>query len=81
MGNVQGGHTYKYTKQLKVVPPCDVLVAGGGIAGAVTAIAAARAGATTLSDRRLWFPRRHTGRQRGPALLFLRRLCRAGRDL
>lgn len=48
MGNVQGGHTYKYTKQLKVVPPCDVLVAGGGIAGAVTAIAAARAGATTL---------------------------------
>ncbi len=48
MGDVQGSDSWDYNKRLNVVPPCDVLVAGGGIAGAMAAIAAARAGADTV---------------------------------
>ena len=39
---------WEFSKRLNVVPPCDVLVAGGGIAGAMAAIMAARAGADTV---------------------------------
>ena len=45
MGNVQSTHTWEYAKRLNVLPPCDVVVAGGGIAGTMAAIAAARTGA------------------------------------
>jgi hypothetical protein len=48
MGEHRGNDTLSYTKRLKLLPSCDVLVAGGGIAGAIAAIAAARAGANTV---------------------------------
>lgn len=38
----------EFSKRLSLLPSCDVLVAGGGIAGSMAAIAAARAGANTV---------------------------------
>ena len=40
--------TLDFTKRLRLLPRCDVLVAGGGIAGSMAAITAARAGAKTV---------------------------------
>jgi hypothetical protein len=37
--------TYRFVKELDVLPPCDVLVIGGGSAGIAAATAAGRAGA------------------------------------
>jgi hypothetical protein len=48
MSGVQDNGFLEFNRQLELLPPCDVLVAGGGIAGSMAAIAAARAGANTL---------------------------------
>jgi len=47
MAHTEKGYL-EFTKRLRTLPPCDVLVAGGGIAGCMSAIAAARAGADAL---------------------------------
>jgi hypothetical protein len=48
MGKMEGGAWIEFTKRLNLLPACDVLVAGGGIAGTLAALAAARAGANTM---------------------------------
>jgi ribulose 1,5-bisphosphate synthetase/thiazole synthase len=45
----------EFTKQLKLAPSCDVLVAGGGIAGTMAALAAARRGAQVVLLERYGF--------------------------
>ena len=48
MAGVPNNDSIEFTRQLNLLPSCDVLVAGGGIAGSMAAIAAARAGANTV---------------------------------
>jgi hypothetical protein len=41
----KAGEYYEFKKRIQLAPACDVLVVGGGIAGAMAALAAARRGA------------------------------------
>ena len=47
--------SFEFTKQIGLAPPCDVLVVGGGIAGTMAALAAARRGAQVLLLERYGF--------------------------
>jgi len=49
------GEKFEFAKQIRLAPPCDVLVVGGGIAGAMAALAAARRGAQVLLLERYGF--------------------------
>ena len=49
------GEKFEFTKQIGLASPCDVLVVGGGIAGAMAALAAARRGAQVLLLERYGF--------------------------
>jgi hypothetical protein len=49
------GMYFAFSKQIELAPACDVLVVGGGIAGAMAAIAAARRGAQVLLLERYGF--------------------------
>jgi ribulose 1,5-bisphosphate synthetase/thiazole synthase len=49
------GQYLEFTKQIRLVPPCDVLVVGGGISGSMAALSAARRGARVVLLERYGF--------------------------